>query len=47
MTNPIAIFLGLVILTGIVVDLVVYDTEGMLFLARKFADLLEWLAFWR
>ena len=47
MTNPIAIFLGVVILGGIIADAVMYDGTSLLFLARKFADLLEWLAFWR
>jgi len=46
MTNTLAIILGLLILGGLVLDL----TFGLgfgLFLARRFADLVEWAAFWR
>ena len=47
MTNSIAVFLGLLILGAVALDVMVYGTEHLLFLARKFADLIEWLAFWR
>ena len=47
MTNSIAIGLGTLILGGIVYDMMAHDSANLLFLARKFADLLEWLAFWR
>ncbi|WP_212769810.1 hypothetical protein [Thalassovita mangrovi] len=47
MTNQIAIGLGLVIVAFIGGDLALTGGDNMLFLARKFADLLEWLAFWR
>ena len=47
MTNSIAIVLGVLILGGIAVDVMLYGTEHLLFLARKLADFLEWLAFWR
>ena len=47
MTNQIALGLALLILGAIVVDVMLYGTEHLLFLARKMADLIEWLAFWR
>ena len=47
MTNPIAAVLGALILIALAIDVAFYGTEHLLFLARKFADLLEWLAFWR
>lgn len=47
MTNQIALVLGALILIGLGIDWQVYDWSNTLFLARKFTDLLEWLAFWR
>lgn len=47
MTNQIAIGLALLILGAVTVDVMLYGTEHLLFLARKMADLIEWLAFWR
>jgi len=47
MTNPIAVFLAVVILTGLGYDLVFMDGQSTLILAKKFFDLVEWVAFWR
>ena len=47
MTNRIALILGFFILVGIAVDVMLYDTENLLFLAKKLAELIEWTAFWR
>ncbi|HEY9020767.1 MAG: hypothetical protein QUV10_15395 [Paracoccaceae bacterium] len=47
MTNQIAIGLGLLIVAGLGLDAVLYDGANLLFLLRKLADLIEWLAFWR
>ncbi|MDX1780648.1 MAG: hypothetical protein R3256_04940 [Thalassovita sp.] len=47
MTNQIAIVLGLLIVAFIGGDLALTGGDTLLFLARKFADLLEWVAFWR
>jgi hypothetical protein len=47
MTNPIAIVLGLILIGLIVGDVMVYDAANLLFLAKKLADLIEWIAFWR
>ncbi|MEP3441528.1 MAG: hypothetical protein ABJN72_08650 [Sulfitobacter sp.] len=47
MTNRIAFVLGLIIIGAIVADTLVFGTGHMLFLAKKMAELIEWLAFWR
>tara|TARA_B110000879_G_scaffold179822_1_gene236019 strand:+ start:2220 stop:2363 length:144 start_codon:yes stop_codon:yes gene_type:complete len=47
MTNPIALVLGLIIVIGICVDIFMFDTAYLLFLARELAEFTEWLAFWR
>lgn len=47
MTNRIAFVLGLIIIGAIVADYVYYGTEHIVFLAKKMAELIEWLAFWR
>jgi len=47
MTNRIAIMLGLALLIALAVDYWLYDTEHLVFLAKKFFALLDWMAFWR
>ena len=47
MTNRIAIALGLTLALLFGLDMVVFDGSNALFLAKKFADLIEWIAFWR
>ena len=47
MTNTIALVLGALIFLALGLDHLRYDGANLLFLARKFAELLEWLAFWR
>ncbi|MGJ8605857.1 MAG: glyceraldehyde-3-phosphate dehydrogenase [Marivita sp.] len=47
MTNSIAIGLGLLILGGIGIDAFLTGGDGLLFLAAKGIDLVEWIAFWR
>ncbi|MBT2130760.1 hypothetical protein [Aliiroseovarius lamellibrachiae] len=47
MTNPIAIFLGIVIVAFFGLDFTLFDGENSLFLAKKFTEFTEWLAFWR
>lgn len=47
MTNPIAIFLGAFVLVGLGCDLMFNNSAASFFLAQKFIDLIEWLAFWR
>ena len=47
MTNRIAIFLGLFLIAAIVLDTMLYGDEHMVFLGKKFFELIEWVAFWR
>ncbi len=47
LTNRIALWLGLVLLAGIGADLAFNDAAALVFLARKFLELIEWVAFWR
>ncbi len=46
MTNKIAIALGLLIVSLLVLNAVM-GWEAHVFLGRKFIDLIEYLAFWR
>lgn len=46
MTNSIAIGLGLFIIAAFAVNFAM-GWDGHIFLARKLADAIEWLAFWR
>lgn len=47
MTNRIALVLGLIIIGAIIADYIYYGTEHIIFLGKKLAELIEWLAFWR
>ncbi|MFP7673006.1 hypothetical protein ACG74X_06565 [Marivita sp. S0852] len=47
MTNSIAIGLGVLIVGGLTLDAVLTGGDGITFIAVKFLDLLEWIAFWR
>ncbi len=47
MTNSIAIGLGLLIAGLIALDLLFFEAENLVFLGKKFFDLIEWIAFWR
>ncbi|MDZ7709802.1 MAG: hypothetical protein U5K36_06790 [Roseovarius sp.] len=47
MTNRIAAVLVLLIAAGLAYDVLRNDAAGVLFLARKLMDLIEYLAFWR
>ncbi len=47
MTNQIAIALGVIILIALGWDGFLNDWNATLFLGRKLADLIEWMAFWR
>ncbi|MGC1504815.1 MAG: hypothetical protein WA782_11840 [Sulfitobacter sp.] len=47
MTNTIAIVLGGLILGALVVDIMMFGTQHLLFLGKKFFELIEWIAFWR
>ena len=47
MTNTLAILLALGIVGLVAVDILYLDSAYLLFLGRKFLDLVSWLAFWR
>lgn len=47
MTNQIALWLFLILVAAGLGDLFLNDASGLFFLARKFLDLIEWVAFWR
>ncbi|MGA9253920.1 MAG: hypothetical protein WBV78_04890 [Roseobacter sp.] len=47
MTNRIALSLAAVLLGLIVVDVLLFGTEHLVFLGKKMFELIEWLAFWR
>ena len=47
MTNRGSLILAALILAAIGVDVMIYGSEHLLFLGKKFADLLEYMAFWR
>jgi len=47
MDNRTALGLGAVILLALGLDFVLQGGEGTLFLLRKFADLIDYVAFWR
>lgn len=47
MTDRLALLLGVLIAGAVVGDLILNGGQGSLFLARRFAELTEYLAFWR
>ncbi|MDR7126550.1 hypothetical protein [Pseudotabrizicola sp. 4114] len=47
MTDRIALSLGLIIVAAIAADIGLNESRAMMFLLMKFADMIEWLAFWR
>lgn len=47
MTNSIAIGVGTALALALAADFLMLDGAASLFLARKFAVFVEWLAFWR
>lgn len=47
MTNGLAIFLAICLLGFLAFDALMFDWDISLLLARRFAGLLGWMAFWR
>ncbi|MEM9349430.1 MAG: glyceraldehyde-3-phosphate dehydrogenase [Pseudomonadota bacterium] len=47
MTNRLAIILGALVITALVLDAVFNDGTVTLFLLKKLTDLMDWMAFWR
>lgn len=46
MTNTIALWIGLILTAAITADLALNGGSALMFLARKFLDLIEWVDFW-
>lgn len=47
MTNRVALVMGLLILGGLALDLFYNGSGHVVFLGKRFYELIEWLAFWR
>lgn len=47
MTNKLALIIGIIIVATVVFDYVQNDLASTIFLSRKLAALIEWMAFWR
>ncbi len=47
MTNTLSVVLGLLIILLLLADVILTGGNNLLFLARKFAEFTEWMAFWR
>lgn len=47
MTNRLAIILFLLVVAALLADGALNEAAATLFLLKKFADMTEWLAFWR
>jgi len=47
MTNRSALILGTFIVVAIVLDVVIFGSGHLVFLGKKMAELIEWMAFWR
>lgn len=47
MTNRIAVYLGAFLIGLILVDVLVFGTEHIVFITKKLLELIEWMAFWR
>ena len=47
LTNRLALILALLIIIALVADNFLNDGKALMFLLRKFLDMVEWLACWR
>lgn len=47
MTPKIALWLGLLLILGVLGDLYLTEGANLLFLGKKLFELLDWVAFWR
>ncbi|MFT6673988.1 MAG: hypothetical protein ACJAVM_000159 [Sulfitobacter sp.] len=46
-TNRLAIIIGSVLITTLLLDMIIFGMEHVIFLTKKFTELIEWIAFWR
>jgi hypothetical protein len=47
LTNRLAVWIGLILLVAGIADFTLNGGSAIIFLVRKFLDMIEWLAFWR
>ncbi|MDO5620180.1 MAG: hypothetical protein Q4G24_01770 [Paracoccus sp. (in: a-proteobacteria)] len=47
MTNSIAFALALLVIVLTVADMILTGGQNLIFLGKKVADLINWVAFWR
>lgn len=47
MSNRTSLVLALIIVALVLLDLTFFGTEHLIFLGKKLADLIDWIAFWR
>ncbi|WP_164860779.1 hypothetical protein [Parasedimentitalea marina] len=47
MTPKISIVLGLIISAALVIDIALFGTTHVVFLGKRFYELINWVAFWR
>lgn len=47
MNTPIFIVLATLIVGALVVDGMLYGSDNLIFLTKKFIELIDWVAFWR
>ena len=47
MTNRLALIIGFLLVAALVLDIILFGTEHVVFLGKKLLELIEWLAFWR
>jgi hypothetical protein len=47
MTTPVSLALAALVLALLLADWAWFDMAGLVFLGRRLADLIEYLAFWR
>lgn len=47
MTNTIALYLGIIIVAALGLDILVNDGTAVMFVVRKFLDMVDWVEFWR
>ncbi|MEN8892608.1 hypothetical protein [Planktotalea arctica] len=47
MTNTLAIILGSLVVLALFADVILTGSTNILFLAKKFTEFTEWMAFWR
>jgi hypothetical protein len=47
LTNVIAFWLVAILIAASIADAMLNDAAVLMFAARKFLDLVEWVAFWR